>query len=39
MIRLFFKENPDDLTDEEFAGRIKELKFLAEEGFLKGVKL
>jgi len=39
MIRLFFKEDPDHLTDEEFARRIKELTWLGNEGFLRGVKL
>jgi hypothetical protein len=39
MIRFFFKENADDLTDEEFACRIKELTFLSEEGFLRGITL
>jgi hypothetical protein len=39
MIRFFFKENPDELSDVEFAQRVKELTFLSEEGFLKGIKL
>jgi hypothetical protein len=38
MIRFFFKENPEGLSDMEFAVRVKELCFLAEEGFLRGVK-
>jgi hypothetical protein len=37
MIRLFFKENPDQLNDDEFARRVKELKFLSEQGFLKSI--
>jgi len=39
MIRFFFKENPDDLSDVDYAGRIKELKWLAGEGLLRGIKL
>ncbi|MEL3904446.1 MAG: hypothetical protein P1P63_04975 [Treponemataceae bacterium] len=39
MIRFFFKENPDSLPDEQYADRIKELKWLANEGFLSGIKL
>jgi hypothetical protein len=39
MIRFFFKENPEELSDMEFAVRVRELCFLAEEGFLKGIKL
>jgi hypothetical protein len=39
MIRLFFKENPDTLTDIEYARRIKEISWLAGEGFLRGIKL
>jgi hypothetical protein len=39
MIRFFFKENPDHLSDEEYARRIKELRWLADEGFLKGITL
>ena len=39
MIRFFFKENPDKLSDDEYAGRVKELKWLADEGFLRGIKL
>jgi hypothetical protein len=35
MIRFFFKENPERLSDMEFAQRVRELTFLAEEGFLK----
>jgi hypothetical protein len=35
MIRFFFKENPERLSDMEFAQRIRELTFLTEEGFLK----
>lgn len=38
MIR-FFKDNPDMLDDDEYVKRIKELRWLAEEGFLKGIKL
>jgi hypothetical protein len=38
-IRFFFKENPDTLSDEEYCRRVKELKWLAEEGFLHGTKL
>lgn len=38
-IRFYYKENPDDLNDEEFARRVKELKWLAESGHLKGAKL
>jgi hypothetical protein len=39
MIRFFFKDNPDMLDDDEYVKRIKELRWLAEEGFLKGIKL
>jgi len=39
MIRFFFKEDPDTLTDFEYARRSKELSWLANEGFLKGIKL
>ena len=39
MIRFFFKENPDFLCNEDYAARIKELKWLADEGFLRGIKL
>jgi hypothetical protein len=39
MIRFFFKEKPETLTDEEYAGRIKELRWLAENGFLQGIRL
>jgi hypothetical protein len=39
MIRFFFKENPDNLSDMEFARRVKELRWLADEGFLKGIVL
>lgn len=37
MIRFYFKENPDRLDDYEYARRIKELKFLANEGMLKAL--
>jgi len=36
MVRLFFKEDPDKLSDDEFARRIEELRWLSEEGFLRG---
>lgn len=39
MIRFFFKENPEKLSDIEFVERIRELRFLADEGFLRGIKL
>ncbi len=39
MMRIFYKEDPDALSDEEYARRIKELTWLAEEGFLRGIKL
>lgn len=39
LIRFHFKENPDLLTDEEYAIRWKELKWLSNEGFLRGIKL
>ena len=39
MIRFFFKEDPDKLSDDEFVRRIKELRWLADEGFLKGITL
>ena len=39
MIRFFFKEDPASLPDDEYAWRIKELTWLAGEGFLKGIKL
>jgi hypothetical protein len=39
MIRFFFKEDPDLLLDEDFVRRIKELRWLADEGFLKGITL
>ena len=39
MIRFFYKEDPDQLSDEEFAVRTKELTWLGNEGFLRGVKL
>lgn len=39
MIRYFFKENPEDLSDEEFAVRVKELRWLGDEGFLRGISL
>lgn len=38
MIRFHFKENPELLSDIDYASRIKELKWLADEGFLKGNK-
>jgi hypothetical protein len=37
MIRYFFKENPDLLSDKEFVWRQRELKWLSDEGFLKGI--
>jgi hypothetical protein len=37
MIRFYFKENPDNLDDYEYARRIKELKFLAKGGMLKSM--
>lgn len=39
MIRFFFKENPDNLTDDDYAFRVKELNWLAKEGFFKGIHL
>ncbi len=39
MIRFFFKENPDLLSDEDYAVRIKELTWLGKEGFLRGIHL
>jgi hypothetical protein len=39
LIRFFFKENPDLLTDDEYAIRWKELIWLSNEGLLKGIKL
>lgn len=39
MIRFFFKENPEALSDEDFAQRVKELKWLADGGFLSGIRL
>jgi len=39
MIRFFFKENPDHLDDEDYVRRVKELRWLSEEGFTKGIKL
>lgn len=36
MIRYYFKEDPEMLSDEDFAVRVKELKWLADEGFLRG---
>ena len=39
MIRIFFKEDPDTLGDSEYARRIKELRWLADEGFLRGTTL
>jgi hypothetical protein len=38
LIRFHFKEDPELLTDDEFASRVKELKWLAEEGVLTGGK-
>jgi hypothetical protein len=38
-IRFFFKENPDDLSDDDFAIRVNELNWLAKEGMLKGIHL
>ncbi len=37
LIRFYFKENPDKLSDFEYASRIKELAFLAKEGLLRSV--
>jgi hypothetical protein len=39
MIRFFFKEDPDRLDDEAYAVRISELKWLAKQGFLRGITL
>jgi len=39
MIRFFFKEDPDTHSDDEYVRRIKELRWLADEGFLKGITL
>lgn len=39
MIRFFFKENPDNLSDEEYARRWKEINWLSGEGFLRGITL
>jgi|GEM_PF-6138602 len=39
MIRFFFKENPETLDDETFASRVKELRFLSDNGFLRGITL
>jgi hypothetical protein len=39
MIRFFFKENPEQLTDEEYASRFLEIKWLAKQGFLRGIML
>jgi len=39
MIRFFFKENPDELDDDEYVRRVKELRWLSDEGFLRGIKL
>jgi len=39
MIRFFFKEDPDGLSDDDFARRIKEITWLGNEGFLRGIKL
>jgi hypothetical protein len=35
LIRFYFKENPDTLSDDQYAQRIKELRWLAEEGLTK----
>jgi len=37
MIRYYFKENPDNLNDDQYADRIRELKFLSKEGLLKSI--
>jgi len=39
MIRFYYKEDPNLLSDEELCFRIKELKFLAESGLLKAITL
>lgn len=39
MIRFFFKQDPDTLDDDEYVRLIKELLWLADEGFLKGITL
>jgi hypothetical protein len=39
MIRFFFKENPDELSDMDFVSRQRELMFLSDNGFLRGIKL
>jgi hypothetical protein len=39
MIRFFFKENPDTLDDDEYVLRVRELVWLSNEGFTKGIKL
>jgi hypothetical protein len=39
MIRFFFKENPERLDDVTFASRVQELRFLADNGFLRGINL
>jgi hypothetical protein len=33
MVRFLFKENPDELSDMEYARRVKELRWLSESGF------
>ena len=35
MVRCVFKEDPDSLSDEEYARRIKEMRWLADEGLLR----
>ena len=39
MIRFFFKEPPELLDDETFASRVKEVRFLSDNGFLSGINL
>ena len=39
MIRFFYKENPDTLSDFEYAKRWNEIKWLGNEGFLKSIVL
>ena len=39
MVRLLFKEDPDGLSDSEYARRVKEMRWLADEGFLRGTTL
>lgn len=39
LIRFFFKENPDLLTDDEYAIRWNELRWLSKEGLFRGIKI